>query len=68
MDGEGLTPEQKEHVYHAAMGAMVDLLTDHPPLRDLETDTLVTIFLAGVKAGVDALARVLQIAERDGLG
>ena len=58
--GEGLSEQQRELVLEASMGAMVELLTEHPEVAKLPVGVITSVFLAGVGAGVDALDRVVQ--------
>lgn len=62
---EGLTEEQKAQVLHAARSGLLDLVQANPKLILLDLDTLTTVFLAGVNAGVDAFDRVLAVGLRD---
>lgn len=64
-EGEGLTPEQRQHVLHAATSSIIELLSEHPELAKIPAGQLTTVFLAGVEAGVDALDRVLTVGLRD---
>jgi hypothetical protein len=61
MPGSELTPEQREHVLHAAGSALVDLLVEHPELTELGAETISQLFMAGVTAGADAMGRVLAL-------
>jgi len=63
MENGELTPEQKLHVNHAAGQALIPLLIDDPEvsaLAAIKPDAVSRIFLAGVGAGADALARIIE--------
>jgi hypothetical protein len=64
MDKDGLTPEEKLQVTHAAGGALLDLLANNPKVLSLaaeDHESVSLIFVAGVGAGADALARVIDL-------
>lgn len=65
MAESGLTPEQKEHVLHAATSGLIDLLLEHPELASLGAEAVGQVYMAGVVAGVDAFDRVLRVGLRD---
>ncbi len=64
----GLTPEEKEQALYAARAGVVELITSRPDLARFDADDLVTIYLAGVRAGADAAARVMDVVQRRQLG
>lgn len=61
-----LTKEQQAQVMHAATSGLLDLLAEEPALaREVGSERLTKVYLAGVMAGVDAFDRVLAVGLRD---